>query len=154
LSKSAAGDPAKFSRRGVEFLGVITTARLECDEPATKASELIRREPGNSFGDFFNFHVTQYSTAEIWQGPLLGQTGYSFSTYIRDLPFDFAVINWGFVALYLICRLWPNFGSVRSTMWLSVVAMLAVKAIEREALTFGFWYVHFKRIIREVLQQQ
>jgi hypothetical protein len=53
---------------------VISTTRLECDEPATKASELIRRQPGNSFGDFFNFHVTQYSTAEIWLGPLLGRT--------------------------------------------------------------------------------
>lgn len=50
-------------------------------------------------------------------------SGYSFSIYIRDLPFDFAVINWGFVALYLVCRLWPNFGSARSAMWLSVVAM-------------------------------
>jgi hypothetical protein len=50
-------------------------------------------------------------------------TGYRFSTFIRDLPFDFAVINWPFVALYLTCRLWPNFGSARSAMWLSVVAM-------------------------------
>jgi hypothetical protein len=50
-------------------------------------------------------------------------SGYSFSTFIRDLPFDFAVINWPFVALYLTCRLWPNFGSARSAMWLSVVAM-------------------------------
>jgi hypothetical protein len=50
-------------------------------------------------------------------------SGYSFSTFIRDLPFDFAVINWPFVALYLTCRLWPNFGSARSAMWVSVVAM-------------------------------
>jgi hypothetical protein len=50
-------------------------------------------------------------------------SGYRFSTFIRELPFDFAVINWGFVALYLTCRLWPNFGSARSAMWLSVVAM-------------------------------
>src|SRR5262245_60303362 len=50
-------------------------------------------------------------------------SGYGFSTYILDLPFDFAVINWPFVALYVICRLWPNFGSARSAMWLSVVAM-------------------------------
>src|SRR5258708_11363048 len=28
-------------------------------------------------------------------------SGYRFSTYIQDLPFDFAVINWPFVALYL-----------------------------------------------------
>jgi hypothetical protein len=50
-------------------------------------------------------------------------SGYSFSIFIRELPFDFAVINWGFVAIYLTCRLWPNFGSARSAMWLSVVAM-------------------------------
>src|SRR5215510_3220475 len=50
-------------------------------------------------------------------------SGYRFSIFIRDLPFDFAVINWPFVALYLTCRLWPNFGSARSAMWLSVVAM-------------------------------
>ena len=50
-------------------------------------------------------------------------SGYRFSTFIRDLPFDFAVINWPFVALYLTCRLWPNFGSGRSAMWLSVVMM-------------------------------
>ena len=52
-----------------------------------------------------------------------GRYGYSFSTFIRDLPFDFAVINWPVVALYLTCRLWPTFGSARSAMWLSVVAM-------------------------------
>lgn len=50
-------------------------------------------------------------------------SGYRFSIFIRDLPFDFAIINWGFVALYVTCRLWPNFGSARSAMWLSVVAM-------------------------------
>ncbi len=52
-----------------------------------------------------------------------GRSGYRFSIFIRDLPFDFAVINWAFVALYLTCRLWPNFGSARSAMWFSVVAM-------------------------------
>jgi hypothetical protein len=50
-------------------------------------------------------------------------SGYRFSIFIRDLPFDFAAINWGFVALYVTCRLWPNFGSARLAMWLSVVAM-------------------------------
>jgi hypothetical protein len=50
-------------------------------------------------------------------------SGYRFSAYIRDLPFDFAVINWPFVALYVTCRLWPNFGSARSAMWVSLVAM-------------------------------
>jgi hypothetical protein len=52
-----------------------------------------------------------------------GPAGYRLSALIRDLPIDFAVINWGFVALYVACRLWPNFGSTRSAMWFSVVAM-------------------------------
>jgi hypothetical protein len=43
---------------------VIGTARLERGEPAAKAGELIRRQLGNSFGDFFDFHVAQYSNAE------------------------------------------------------------------------------------------
>jgi len=50
-------------------------------------------------------------------------SGYHFSVFIQDLPFDFAVINWGFVALYVVCRLWPNFRSARPAMWLSVIAM-------------------------------
>jgi len=32
-------------------------------------------------------------------------SGYRFSIFIRELPFDFAIINWGFVALYLACRI-------------------------------------------------
>jgi hypothetical protein len=48
-------------------------------------------------------------------------SGYVFSSYIGGLPLDFAVINWGFVALYVTCRLWQ--GSARSAMWLAVVAM-------------------------------
>ena len=52
-----------------------------------------------------------------------GRSGYKFSIFIRDLPFDFAVINWPFVALYVTCRLWPNFRSARIAMWLSVAAM-------------------------------
>ncbi|HXX26729.1 MAG TPA: hypothetical protein VEJ40_08740 [Pseudolabrys sp.] len=50
-------------------------------------------------------------------------SGYKFSIFIRDLPFDFAVINWGFVALYVTCRLWPNAVWARPAMWLSVIAM-------------------------------
>ena len=41
---------------------MIGTARLECSEPAAEAGELIWRQVGDSFGDFFNFHVAQYST--------------------------------------------------------------------------------------------
>jgi hypothetical protein len=41
---------------------VISAARLECGEPAAEAGELVWRQVGNSFGDFFDFHVAQYST--------------------------------------------------------------------------------------------
>jgi len=50
-------------------------------------------------------------------------SGYRFSTFIRDLPIEFAVINWPFVALYVTCRTWPHISSARPAMWLSVVAM-------------------------------
>jgi hypothetical protein len=62
-SKRPTGEAAKFVRSGVELLGVVGAARLECDEPAAEAGELIRWQLGNSFGDFFDFHVAQYSTA-------------------------------------------------------------------------------------------
>ena len=76
-------------------------------------------------------------------------SGYSFSTFIRDLPFDFAVINWPFVALYLTCRLWPNFGSARSAMWLSVVAVPPKCFIVFPGLDYGFerlrcWARHWR----------
>jgi hypothetical protein len=50
-------------------------------------------------------------------------SGYRFSTFIFQLPLDFAILNWGFVALYVTCRLLPNFGSARYAMWLSATAM-------------------------------
>jgi hypothetical protein len=64
ISKHAAGEAAEFSRSGVELLGVIGAARLECGEPPAETGELIRRQLGNSLGDFFDLHVRQYSTAE------------------------------------------------------------------------------------------
>ena len=64
FGKRAAGEAAEFSRSRVELLSMIGAARLECGEPAAEAGELIRRQLGNSFGDFFDFHVAQYSTAE------------------------------------------------------------------------------------------
>jgi hypothetical protein len=54
---------------------VIGAARLECSEPAAEAGELIRRQLGNSFGDFFDFHVVQYSTAEAWLSDRKGLGG-------------------------------------------------------------------------------
>jgi len=41
---------------------MVLSARLECGEPAAEASELIRRQLGDGFGDFFDLHATQYST--------------------------------------------------------------------------------------------
>ena len=38
----------------------------ECGEPAAETGELIRRQLGDKFGDFFDFHVAQYSTAGAW----------------------------------------------------------------------------------------
>ena len=61
FSERAAGEAAEFSRSGVELLGMIGSARLKCGEPAAEASELIRRQLGDGFGDFFDFHVPQYS---------------------------------------------------------------------------------------------
>src|SRR5262252_3967386 len=66
FSKRATGKATKFGRRGVELLGVVGAARLECDEPAAEAGELIRRQLGDNFGDFFDFHRAQYSTAGAW----------------------------------------------------------------------------------------
>ena len=65
FSKRAAGQSAKFSRSRVELLSVIGAARLECGEPAAEAGELIRRQLGNSFGDFFDFHVAQYTPLRL-----------------------------------------------------------------------------------------
>ena len=50
----------------LSLLGVVGAAGLECREPAAEAGELIRRELDDVFGDFFDFHVTQYSTAAAW----------------------------------------------------------------------------------------
>src|SRR5262249_3316469 len=52
-----------------------------------------------------------------------GPSGYRFSTFIAQLPLDFALMNWGFVALYVTGRLSPNVGPARSAMWLSATAM-------------------------------
>ena len=66
FSKRAAGEATKFGRSGVEFLGVVGAACLECDEPAAEAGELIGRQLGDNFGDLFDFHVAQYSTDGAW----------------------------------------------------------------------------------------
>jgi hypothetical protein len=65
FSKRAAGEATKFGRSGVEFLGVVGAARVECGEPAAESGELIRRQLGNNFSDFFDFHGAQYSTAGL-----------------------------------------------------------------------------------------
>lgn len=52
-----------------------------------------------------------------------GPSGVRFSSFISQLPLDFAVMNWGFVVLYVVCRLYPNFRSFRLAMWLSTIVM-------------------------------
>jgi hypothetical protein len=51
---------------------VVGARRLECGELAAEAGKLIRRELGNCFSDFFDFHVAQYSTAGAWLSNGLG----------------------------------------------------------------------------------
>jgi hypothetical protein len=55
FSKRAAGEAAKFRRRGVKLLSMGSVAGLECGEPPAEARKLIRRQLGNSLGDFFDF---------------------------------------------------------------------------------------------------
>jgi len=64
FSKRAAGEATKLGRGGIKLLGVVGAARLECGEPAAESGELIRRQLGNSLGDFLDFHGSQLSTAE------------------------------------------------------------------------------------------
>ena len=42
---------------------MVGAARLECGEPAAESGELIRRQLGNSFGNFFNFHGAQLTSS-------------------------------------------------------------------------------------------
>jgi hypothetical protein len=65
FSKRAAGEATKFGRSGVEFLGVVGAASLECGEPAAESGELIRRQLGNNFGDFFDFHGAQLTSSNL-----------------------------------------------------------------------------------------
>src|SRR5450432_328435 len=49
--------------------------------------------------------------------------GYRFGSFICSLPVDFALLNWAFVPLYVVGRIWPSAGSARPAMWFAVVAM-------------------------------
>jgi hypothetical protein len=73
FSKRAASEAAEFSRSGIKYLGVIGAARLECAESAAEAGELIWRQVGNSFGDFFDFPVAQYSTGWVERRKEIGR---------------------------------------------------------------------------------
>lgn len=50
-------------------------------------------------------------------------SGYRFGSFIYSLPADFALLNWAFVPLYLVGRIWPRADSGRLAMWFAVVAM-------------------------------
>jgi hypothetical protein len=49
--------------------------------------------------------------------------GYEFKSFVYFLPVDFALLNWAFVPLYVVGRIWPRAGSARPAMWFAVVAM-------------------------------
>lgn len=49
--------------------------------------------------------------------------GYHFGSFVFSQPADFAVLNWAFVPLYLVGRIWSPVGSTRLAMWFAVVAM-------------------------------
>ena len=68
FGKRAAGETAEFRCRRVERLGMIGMARLERGEPAAEAGEFIRRQPGNGFGDFFNFHMASIARFRAQRG--------------------------------------------------------------------------------------
>ena len=55
--------------------------------------------------------------------------GYRFSSFVYSLPVDFALLNWAFVALYVVGRIWPHVGSARLAMWFAVVAMAVPNVI-------------------------
>src|SRR5262249_44642537 len=78
------GEAAEFSRCGVEILSMIGSVRLECDEPAAEPSELIRRQLGDSFGDFLDLHETQYSTC-LSCGKALAAHGFCQSRVVAKL---------------------------------------------------------------------
>ncbi len=63
LGKRAASEAAKCGCGGVELLGVVGAARLECVKPAAETGELIRRQLGNGFGDLFDFHAAPIRSA-------------------------------------------------------------------------------------------
>ena len=52
-----------------------------------------------------------------------GAPGYQFRSFVYSLPADFALLNWAFVPLYVVGRIWPHAGSARLAMWFAVVAM-------------------------------
>ena len=49
--------------------------------------------------------------------------GYRLGSFVYFLPVDFALMNWAFVPLYVVCRVWPDRVAARPAMWFSVVAM-------------------------------
>ena len=84
FSKRAASEVAKFGRGGFEVLGVAGAARLECDELAAEAGELIRRQLGDSFGDLFDFHAAQYNTIEARRTDLDAHRDYDLTACISE----------------------------------------------------------------------
>jgi len=58
-----------------------------------------------------------------------GAPGYRFSSNVYFLSVDFALLNWAFVPLYMVGRIWPRAASARLAMWSAVVAMSVLNVI-------------------------
>ncbi len=58
-----------------------------------------------------------------------GAPGYEFKSFVYFLPADFALLNWAFVPLYVVGRIWPRAGSARLAMCFAVVAMSVPNAV-------------------------
>lgn len=58
-----------------------------------------------------------------------GALGYQFGSFVYSVPVDFALLNWAFVPLYVVGRIWPRAGSARLAMWLAVIAMSVPNAV-------------------------
>ena len=102
--------------------------RIDCDEaalaraPKTGPLLIVANHP---FGVVDGLAIMDLATklrpdVQIMVHSLLCQAP-ELKDYL--LPVDFALINWAFVPLYVVCRIWPNLGAARLAMWFSVVAM-------------------------------
>ena len=66
--------------------------------------------------------------------------GYKFGSFVYSLPVDFALLNWAFVPLYVVGRIWPHVGSARLAMWFAwIVSAARPRATWRCASWASMW---------------